>query len=354
MLPEFGPKLTGGLPRKLEFVRDLEAFDGPILSEYRAVSGGAVYVEKWCTREEGVSRFLLVRSERRAIAEFLGARLSMRQLLTESSDGIGFLVDRSASLPEEVQIVPLANLPRSYFPKPARMHDEALRPDWEVVPQNFLVDSDGWDAKLLASIERHYLNAASFAYLTKPKTNRRLPAWVLNIDYEGGYSVMHAFNSIRSQVPDDERSRSTGVTINSPGIITIESPAETAGQLSAALRALSRSAIHYQNVHSWSRLSPEGAQQIPSTAREHVEALSAALGVDSTKLFPEQLDPKTEKDSILVAGKLIAAYYRVLLRVLDPVEGVEFLSVQVEDRPSLTALDVQDEETEQIALSRRR
>lgn len=353
MLPDLGPKLEGGLPRRLEFVRDLETFDGPILSEYRAIHGGAVYVEKWCAREAGVSRFLLVRSERRAIAEFLGGRISMLRLLREASDGIGFLIDRKRDQPEDVQIVPLANLPRSYFPKPTRMHDEALRPDWEVVPQNFTVDAD-WDAKLLASIERHYLNAASFAYLTKPKTDRRLPGWVLNIDYEGGYSVMHAFNAIRAQVPDPERSKSTGVTINSPGIITIETPAETADQLGRALKALTRSVGHYQNVHGWSRVSPDGAEQIPSTARAHVEALSSALGVDSAKLFPEQIDPKTEKDSLLVAGKLIAAYYRVLWRVLDPVDGVEFLGVQVEDKSRLPALELQDEEPEQISLSRRR
>jgi hypothetical protein len=353
MLPEFGSKLDGGLPRQLVFVRDLEAFEGPILSEYRAVNGGAFYVEKWCVRDGEVSRYLLVRSEPRAIAEFLGGKLSMLKLLTESSDGIGFVFDRRGDLRVDVRIAPLADLPRSYFPKATRMHDEALRPEWDIVPQNYLLDTQ-WDAKLLATIERHYLNAAGFAYLTKPGTDRRLPGAVLHIDYDGGYSVMHAFNAVRGNVPEEARSKSTGVSVNSPGVLTIETPAETASQLSDALKALSRSAIHYQAIHGWSRLNPESAYGVPDVARDNIEALCAALGVDSQKLFPIKFEADKEKDSLLVAGKLIAAYYRVLLRVLDPVDGVEFVSVRIEERPELESVDLQDEETEQIAIGRRR
>src|SRR5262245_49164567 len=134
MLPQLGQRLEK-LPRRLQFVRTLEAFEGPILSEYRAAYGGAVYVEKWCARAHGVSRFLVVRSEERAIAEFLGGRLSMLKLLIERSDGFGFLVDQSQGETVSVSIVPIDILPKPYLPKPTRFHDESLRPEWGVVPQ---------------------------------------------------------------------------------------------------------------------------------------------------------------------------------------------------------------------------
>lgn len=351
MLPNIGSKLDGGLPRQVTLVRELEYFEGPILSQYRAAHGGSVYIEKWCARDGGVSRFLLVRSEPRAIAEFLGTRITMLKLLTESSDGIGFLIDRRRGDTLGVYVVALDSLPKSYLPKPTRMHDESLRPEWDTVPQDYLLDEQ-WDAKQLATIERHYLNAAGFAYLTKPDTDRVLPWRVLTFTYDGGYPVMHAFNSIRANVPEDARARSVGVSANSPGVLSLEAPAETAGQLREALKALPRSLVHYHNVHEWSKLNPDQAEDIPRTARAHVEALCGALGVDARKLFPAAAANGDDIESLLVAGKLIAAYYRVLLRVIDPVAGTEFTGVHL-DQVGMGDVEVADEDEEQISIKGR-
>ena len=135
-LASFGTPLDAGLPRSIEFVRGLEEFDGPILSEYRAADGGGCYVEKWCAQEADVSRFLLVRSEWRYIAEFLGRKISMHELLFDNTDGHGFLIDRSGSQIVQVWSAPLAVLPRAYFPTATRFHDEDLRPVWETMSQS--------------------------------------------------------------------------------------------------------------------------------------------------------------------------------------------------------------------------
>src|SRR4051812_42305243 len=111
-MPEFGEDAEAELPDGIELVRHLEAFEGPILSEYRGPSG-AVYVEKWCAHSRGTSTFLLVRSNHRSIAEFLGGRLSMRALLRETSDKIGFVIAREGRAIASVHVAPLGKLPKA-------------------------------------------------------------------------------------------------------------------------------------------------------------------------------------------------------------------------------------------------
>lgn len=351
------------VPRQLTFVRHLEAFEGPILSEYRATNGTGSYIEKFCASEETTKRYLLVRSEQRAIAEFLSGRLSMRNLIFEASDGVGFVLDRQGADVVAVYISPLASLPRSYFPTERRFHDPELRPEWESIPQSYIYD-DSWDGSMFATLERNYLNAAGFAYLTNPRNGRLLPPSILDFAYGGGWSVVHAFNHIRAAVPTNERARPGSIAANSPGVFTIDAPPETADRLSQALRALSRSVAHYQAIHAWSRLDPARIAESPSTmppssvARNQIKQLCAALDVDAQKLYPGEISADYEPAAVLVAAKLIAAYYRVLLRVLSPSSNVEFLGVELShheaeiERPRLPALDIQEDEPDIIHLRR--
>jgi hypothetical protein len=339
MLPNIGQR-TDRLPAGLKLVRELEAFEGPILAEYRAESR-AVYVEKWCAQENAVSRSVLVRSDQRTIAEFLGGRLPMLDLLKNRSDGIGFLIDRANLQTTAVWLVSIAELPRGYLPRPDRLHDESFRPDWDVVPQSYLVDVDDWDVKMFAAIERNYLNAASFAYHTKPGTQRELPRNILDFRYDGGYSVMHAFNAIRDLVPVEARARPTAVAASSPGVLTLDTPAETSAQLVQAIRALTGSAVAYQAVHDWSRLNMDNVEAVPPAAKEAVERLCRALNVDPGKLYGGA--DLSEPEAVLVAGKLIAAYYRVLHRVARPTSCVELMGATLDEEPAIPVVDLQED-----------
>jgi hypothetical protein len=341
---DLGDDNVAELPPGLVHVRDLEEFEVPLLSEYKGPNG-AVYVEKWCAREKGTSRYLLVRSNQRSVAEFLGGRISLLSLIRDASDRIGYVIDRTRGAVENVWGAPLTRLPRSYFPTADRMHDEDLRPEWEIVPQNYLID-ESWNSSLFGTIERNFLNAAAFAYLTKPKTGRSLPDKILTFRYRGGFPVMHAFNEARADLPDDAKSRSAVVMAASPGILTLDTPADTAERLRTALKALKRSRIHYQNLHAWSRLDFAEADTLPEpeAARTDIRRLCEALDVDPSKLFPKSVPKDRQREAILVAGKLIAAYYRVLHRVLSP-NGAEYVGVSTED----TELSQEDDEADDAA-----
>lgn len=124
-LPDLGTRIHR-LP-EMELFQYLEWFEGPILSELRT-SEGHLYVEKWCTEDGDVTRSLIVRTEQRALAEYLGMRKTMWDLLRSASDGMGFLVDRRGAKTVDQFHVELSTLPEDYFPDRDVMHDIGLRP----------------------------------------------------------------------------------------------------------------------------------------------------------------------------------------------------------------------------------
>lgn len=319
MLPEFPIRLPG-LPKRLTVARELEAFEGPILSELRAESG-ALYVEKWCARESSVERTLVVRSERRAIAEYLAGRLSMLDLLRIPNDGVGFIVDRDSDWVQAVYVVPIDSLPPKYLPEESAKHDPSLRPEWDSHQQNFLLGKK-WDAKLLATIERRYLDVYGFSFLTEPRRDRAMPHSVLGFVFDGGFPLMHAFNHIRAAVPSEAKARSVGVSAHSPGILTLDGPGAPVTHLMKVLAAVPDAASAYSAVHQWSRLPWQKVEKVPGTAMEDLKRLAGRLIVDLGVLVSPE---KTGQAQLLVAGKLLASYYRRLWGLLDFGDDVEFL-----------------------------
>ncbi len=184
-LPEV-PTRIDRMPTTLAFVRELEAFDGPLLSEVQPIDGrGGHYLEKWCTQADGISRSLIVRTEPRAVAEYLGKRISMLELLSIPSGGVGFILDRRVEHEYAAFLVSLSRIPPAYLPKAGTLHDETLRPATGSIQQSFLIDAE-WDAYLLSKIERRYKSIAAFAYLTEEGMGRQLPPSVFTTTYRGG------------------------------------------------------------------------------------------------------------------------------------------------------------------------
>jgi hypothetical protein len=341
MLPDLKNRRSS-LPREVVFVRELESFEGPILSEHRAARGSAQYVEKWCARAGGVTRTLLVRADQRAIAEYLGKRRTLLSLLTEPSDGMGYVIDRRQGETLAVYGVYLDDLPTGYLPKPTVYHDEELRPEWDTVPQSYLID-ENWDAKLFSDIERINLNVSGFAYFTQPATSRTLPSGLMRMHYDGGFPIMHVYNGIRASLPEAARPKSSAVSAASPGVFTIETPSSTADMIRRALQGLPKSNAAFDAVHSWSRLRPDAAQKIPAVARDSLNRLCSLLNVRVDAVLQAGVSSDYEQEALLIAGKLIASYYRMLWRVVEPSERAEYVGAKIEkEDPDISSYDDDD------------
>ena len=344
MLPEYPLAFT--LPN-LAFVRDLEAFDGPILSVWRAADGRpSLYLDKWCTREGAISRSIVVRTEYRAIAEYLGKRISMRQLLIAPSDGIGFVVDRKDGTPFRAYLVTLNSVEARYLPSANAFHDETLRPSWSLVPQSFLVGEE-WEVRSLATIERRYHDVAGFCFLTEPDKNRELPHGILTYVYDRGYPIGTAFQRIRAAVPHEFRAKSVGVAAGSPGVLTLDAPSSVANRLAEVLTGLPKAAPAYNAVLAWSKTSPKQLDRMPDlrVAMSQLSVLCEHLKVAVPVLVSGQ--QQDDAASVLNAGKLLAAYHRKLWQVVSSPDG-EFVSVSVQkvagSQPEIIDDDEDDED----------
>lgn len=327
MLTEFAPNIFT-LPRPLRHVRDLEAFEGPLLSELRTAQG-SYYLEKWCAQDEGTIRTLIVRTELRMVAEYLAGRVPMLDLLMLPSDGAGFVVDRVSETTRAVYRVALDQLPKKYLPQEGTFHDKSLRPAWDRSPQSFLIDG-AWDAKLLADIERLYSDIYAFNCLSALGSALSLPDSVFNYNYDGGFPVVHAFRGLREAVPQELRARAVGVHAGSPGIFTIDAPTAMAEHIVRVLSKLPQTVNAYDNVYAWSRLKPDKADKIPRDAAADLRHLCSLLGIDPEKLWPHYLrSDGANPIHILIAGKLIAAYYRKLWKLLESASGAEFINADL-------------------------
>lgn len=323
-------------------VRDLEELEGPLLSEHRA--GGATYIEKWCTCDETTQRTLIVRSDPRSITEYLGRRISMWELLVERSQNVGFLHDYTRDGFQRATIVEVSSLPKNYLPSARGYHDPALRPHWALVPQEFLV-GEHWNAELLRDIERLYFVAHAFTFAAHHQ-----PHLIHNVARVklSGWNYPWALKELRRNVPPASRPETVGVSANSPGVLSMVSPRETAKEMVRAFSRLNdrRTKKAYHALHSWAKMDEADSKRVKKTAAEQdIARLCSALGITADAVLPPASpdatlpvdstpDPEglrgdgaTEyrKREILQAGKLIAAYYRCLDRLLNSRLNAEFI-----------------------------
>lgn len=331
-LEKFATKING-LPRQLRLVRVLEAFEGDLLVQYQAVTGSGFYVEKWCAGEGALNRFLLVRTELRFISEYMGKKLTLLQLLTNSSDGGGFIVDRKGDEVISVYAIRFDELPKKYMPDPTAMHEDELRPLWQTTELSFLLD-ETWDAYLMADIEKTCQNTFGFAYYTQPGQARKLPSTVMGYKYDGGYAMGNCFSRIRDQMPNGIKIKTSGVAAASPGILTLNSTTEIFAHISSTIRDLSQCAAEFKTVHKWSKTRSDLAATIPDTAFSELTSLCECLNVDVDSLFPEPTQtntrPKENKVCILAAGKILASYYRRLWSLVRKDKGYDFVGFGVQ------------------------
>jgi len=113
----------------LTWVRDIEYFEGRILTEFVG-NDGITYLEKWCTcaNSQRVQRYLQVASTPLAIQEYMAGRMSMLDLVTKPNANIGVLTDYVGGEIVGSTLVTVSELaPTKYLPEPDAMYDETLQ-----------------------------------------------------------------------------------------------------------------------------------------------------------------------------------------------------------------------------------
>jgi len=319
--------------------RALEVVSGvPLLSE-GTTENGAIYLTWRCGEKAGEHHELWVRSERRAIAEYMACRMPTRDVLTRPNDNAGFLVTESPGEPRAVRLVAVSSLPETWLPAADVLHEPDLEPDGGETAQTFLVSE--WNSYLFYELERLYLNVFAFTYFVADEGSTGVPTEVRAYDLNG-YAYGKMYDLLRHRVPANENAHASSVAAASPGVLTISAPYSTAHHVLVALRAAAEpeAAAAYRRVHVWAKKTKKDAN-IPKSAESDVQQLCAILQVEASRILPD--DP--DDDERLGAGKLIASYFRQLARLHHPDKRAEFLMPGIAtSNESLVEIAAEDDE----------
>lgn len=113
----FGATPTRHTFRDLRYVRDIDAYDGFVLSAVYRARDGSLLVIFWCDcdRDEGVQRWLLAPTTGARLAMYLAGALSHHSLLV-GDGGIAKLIDTHGDNVRQAWRINRRHLPADYLP----------------------------------------------------------------------------------------------------------------------------------------------------------------------------------------------------------------------------------------------
>lgn len=216
-----GLELPERLQPKIVWARDLQYYEGPLLSEFRDISG-APYLLYWvdCCDEAARHRWLAVRVKQRSLHALRGGARSILDVLFEGVQrNFGYLLDFEGAPdqgPVAATLVSFADLPEDYLP------EEGVGIDPELLTSSYddeyavLLEGEHWEMDDIRFVEQRYTEVYSIVHAGRTKNAAHWRAF----PWRGGYSSVHFFNDARQNV------RSSGygmeaVRVSSPGFINL-------------------------------------------------------------------------------------------------------------------------------------
>lgn len=302
------------LPVELTFVRDLEEFDGPLLSEFRSTNGDT-FLYYWCDCNEKANRWLVVRAPRQDLFRYLVGRTTLRSLIRECRDRFLYVVDLDETATVlSAWFVYAENIPEKYLPR----HDSVSQPGAGIEPgfQDVSIDQD-WDYE---QYPRKFLQAYSFHTAFGRGGNSE----ALEIDYRltTGWIFDTFYKKIDANVAPTHRASLEAVSFASPGYLRFRvDPAIAEGLRNAVARYLAhRSELRraIEELRSWTnRQESDDEDELAMTRL--IEQISESLDIDGTALL-------SHIDTAKNAGKALSSYFtRIEFLALNQVEQTAML-----------------------------
>ena len=306
------PQSLDRFPIPATKVRDLEVFDGPLVSEFRSPHGDT-YLSVWCDADDQASRWMFVRVDRRSVLDYLGKRLSLRDVITKPEDGFVYFVDIATDgTVAQVSLRTTDNLPAEYLPTAASFHDENLMPAAQASNVADVLMDGVWDVCRFAEFPKKLEQAFTFLYYVrgnrpKPPSDRMFSDY----RWKGGYVASTFYRELASMIPSEDRPVVRSIRYASPGVMTFTGEADTLGSLRRCVADFpghqGASRIEYRFVQDWShaRVPAESTQKVAS-----IKQLASLLGVDGPLLLSLSNDPD-------IAGKILSTFYRRIRTLAD-------------------------------------
>ncbi|MFT3921024.1 MAG: hypothetical protein QM778_00680 [Myxococcales bacterium] len=291
------------LPVDLTHVRDLDEFDGPLLSEFRS-SKGETYLYKWCDSSAEANRWMVVRTPPAQLLPYLLGKVTLRTVIEKCLDQFVYLVDMDGNADALATYYGLvADVPPSYLPS-AKSYFVAASDVFTGGPIQDVYVGESWDyQEQLSLYPRKYLQAHAFLSLFGSEADLSAVRDLrLNYNLKGGWVFHHVFEKMKGSAATRGRLIAAGVA--SPGYLRFEVDPRVASQI--------RTSVH-QYLQQGSKLRPI-FNLLVEWSNGHVQVSDDAIKSDLLVLC-ETLCVNTgqvlaQADDLEQAVKIVTSYVR--------------------------------------------
>jgi hypothetical protein len=311
------PRSNGGvpigrLPMVLTHVRTLEAFDTPLVMEFKSETGDP-FLQYWCDRDRHnrIDRWIVLRASTSDLAKYLVGIANARDLIVNCRDRFVFLLDTLNGEAREVFYIRAEALPEKYVPAEESFADAVVL---NAEQQDVFIDEnlrdetleESWVYKQVSEYPRKFLQAYSFNAIFGPHGDAQ---GLGPIDYRlsQGWVYHTLFNWFDARVPVTKRAKLIGVSFSSPGYVRFKVNAEVASDLRLAVAGYlaNRNAIASDAniLEDWTK------EREPRISEDSAERIFVAL-CDRLRLNGSELLRRF--DTTTTAVKALSSYLRRL------------------------------------------
>lgn len=247
-----------GIPLKalpvhdLEWVKDLENFDGPLLSQFRHRRQGDNYLFYWCDCDKQLNRWMVLRVSETSLIRLVNRMIPLDQVIPKGcQDDFVYFVDMDEDGGHKIiHLLALEAVPQEYTPGQGAFisAEVAERLGWYSIIIERSLTIPKWRELL-----RDFSNAYSFLYnLVKLKSQR-----LKGHPWKGNFSAMHFWREITSFVPSEDSPELAAMQYASPGYIRYKLDSQVASRVgdmvSLYLESFTRIEEAYKNLAAFIR-----------------------------------------------------------------------------------------------------
>lgn len=213
----------------LERVRDLEYYDGPLLSHFRHRRKGDHYLYYWCDCNETVNRWMILRVGEASIIRLVNRFVPLDYVIPKAcQDDFVYFVDMdSDGLADKVTLCRLAAVPEIYVPaEGAYLHVDAPTDAKHRRTYSVLIESN-LSIGELSDLPRVFSQAYAFLYILLVLK----PAKLAGYPWRGGFSAVHFYRWLLDLIPGEDRPSVATLQYASPGFIRFALDPNIAGRI---------------------------------------------------------------------------------------------------------------------------
>jgi hypothetical protein len=270
------------LPMELQHVRNIEEFDGALLSEFKSATG-ETYLYYWCDCDDGANRWLVVRTPPQLLFRYLVGRTALRSLIADCVDGFAYVLDIGPKNERRgCWYIYAGLLPEEYVPAP----DSHRGRDQQATQEGFqdVYMDQKWDSLAIAEYPKKYLQVYAFHGVFGPGGDpRRLS---LHYDMTTGWVFHNLYELMRVHTLAPKRAELAAIGSASPGYLRFSvDQAIAAGVREAVARYIgSRLRVDRETeaLREWSNQKGEWTHD---DAKSTIKTVCESLGIDSVALL---------------------------------------------------------------------